>query len=325
MLPNKIQIVSINSQKATKILNQYGTALMVQFDQIASDSDEILFYSIQSAVIPYSWYGVNHNNKVLDIDEYDISGNINHRTIILSEGNYSASEYVSSLLGILNSNINFQYDIKYSKINNKFQFRILTLNCHAIFLFKSGSNSDVNNNTFLGFSKDIDVEINNHGVVGGMVSMSNIYHINLKSDIAQSNILTGDGADDLFEIIPINTSPLSFIQFNPVEPVKYRLNASSINCIKISLEDNNGYELNLNGMPWIVNIRIETIKDPTQQPQPREPEPETEQEQTALERIQENPNIISKAEPDPLNDQSYKEYNIITQMLNDLLNDKNNI
>jgi hypothetical protein len=199
-----------------------------------------------------------------------------------------------------------------------------TANTKSLFLFSTGPNKDISCFNFLGLPKE-DIEIDNEPIEGGMITMNDIYHLQIKSDLGSQNVITSDSIDNILEIVPITPSPLSFIFHSPQQPTKYLLSQSNLQTIKIELTDNKNRPLDLNLIPFIINIKIEVVKNndydiPTGF-DPRKLNLDTNpSEQTALERIIEDPRIIDR--PSPYNVNDYIEYQIIQQMLKELQKSK---
>jgi hypothetical protein len=320
----RTKILKLDSSKATRYDNEYQTACLFQFDEISCRGDESLVYSLLNASIPYSWHSVNKYNQYLDIEE-KINNVSTNRIIIIPAGNYSSVELAKTLTQLLttqNPAGGLVYNITYNKINNRFLINITTPNATAIFKFGTGENANESCYKLLGCLK-IDLLINNVPFLStNSVIMNDITFLQIKSDLG-NNIVSSSNEDNIFEIIPINTQPYSYISYAPYQPNKYLLNQSSINTVSIELVDNENRPINLNGLSFLITIKL-VIIDKAQHNIPIGVDPRMQQpseEKTNLQVLEENPGIINIPQPyDPDRTTTLSdliEYNIIKEMLNE--------
>ena len=315
-----VNLIKIDSNKATTYYNDYKTSFLYQMSEpISVESGQSILYSLISATIPYTFYGLNMYNDKLDVKE-TINNVETTRLISIPHGNYDAYSFSKVLTQLLNTN-NIGYLIAYNKINNKFSLKTTTLNTKAIFLFGTGQHKTNSCHTFLGLPKDFDFEVNNELIETQMITMNDIYHLQIKSDLGNQNVITADSVDNILEVVPITPSPLSFIYYSPHIQTKYLLSSNNLQSIKIELTDNYNRPIDLNGIPFVINIKIEMIKnDKFDIPTGFDPRhlnlDDNPSDQNALERIYEDPRIIDR--PSPMSIQDFVEYNIIQNMLHKL-------
>ena len=323
--------LKIDSSNAASYYNSYKTALLYQLSEpITCSNGESIVYSLISATIPYTFYGMNKYNSMLDIKETINNVEKPVRSISIPFGNYDAITFAKTLVQLLNTAAAMPlitYSIGYNKINNKYIMKTNTANTKSLFLFGSGTNKDISCFSFLGLPKE-DIEIDNEPIEGGMITMNDIYHLQIKSDLGSQNVITSDSVDNILEIVPITPSPLSFIFHSPQQPTKYLLTQNNLQTVKLELTDNKNRPLDLNLIPFIINIKIEIVKNndydiPTGFDPRKSASGDLDNnpsEQTALERIYEDPRIIDR--PAPYNVNDYIEYQIIQQMLSELSKSK---
>ena len=286
----KSKILKIDSSQATTYLNNEKTAFRTQFQDISIENDESIVYSLISAVIPYSWYSVHKGNNVLD---YSITTNniTTQHTILMAYGNYSASEYLKEFLIILN---NPNIIILYHRIQNRFSFEYTLINSSMKFLFKTGPNALKSMHRFLGFElKDVDI---NRTTSTQCVIMNDIFYLYLKTDLGSSIIDCVD-IDNVLEVIPINISPLQFIDYHPININKYLLNAKTLSDITISLQTNKHEVLDLNNIPFYITIKIDIVKNDHHDIAYSKEDPRNQiniNEETNLEIFSKNPNLLKQ-------------------------------
>lgn len=317
----KTKILKIDSSKAKVYYNEEKTSFQFQLEQaISVTSAESIVYSLVSAYIPFSFYSVNFHNNMLDVEE-NIGSNTTTRSIEIPQGNYSSIEYARTIMGLLNT-ATIKYDISYHKISNTFSIRTVLPNTSAIFKFDSGPNAKRSCHIFLGLP-DADTIINNEPFQTGLITMNDIYYLQIRTDIGSSdNIITSDGSDGLLDIIPVADQPLNFISYNPINPSKFLLQSNTLYAVNIGLTDNKGRSVDLNGIPFLLTIRIDVIDSAEHNiavAQGRE-ELDGNPQKTNLEMFIENPALINP--PQHLNLSDLREYQLIKDMLSKVKKNK---
>ena len=253
----KTSIIKFDSANVSSYTNSYNTSFMSNFDPITCEENETMFYSLQQISIPYSFYGVNHTNQYLDIVEI-VSGQSFNRTVVMPAGNYSAMQYQSILLPLLNASTHVVFTMTYSSIQNRYTIGITTQNATVHFLFETGTHSDSSNYAMLGFNK-IDIIISSSILSQNCIIMNTIQYLMLKTNLG-NHLRSSSGVDSVLEIININQQPNAYIFYQPINQTKYILNNNSLSSVFIELTDNNNNDLNLNGVHFHFTIKVEIIK-----------------------------------------------------------------
>ena len=313
----KTKILKLDSSKATKYYNEQKTVFEFALENpISVTSSESIVYSLISAYIPYSFYSVNANNHFLDVKE-NINNIITMRTIQIPNGNYSAVEYSRLLMSLLNT-ATISYSIVYNKNNNTFTISTVAASTSSIFLFETGPNHINSCHSFVGFPK-LDTVINHDNFQSGMINMNDLYYFQIHTDIGSSNnLLTSDNTDGLLDIVPCSDSPLNFISYNPINPSKFLLHSNTLNNIRIGLTDNMNRVIDLNGIPYLLTIRIDIVDSEEHKiavAQGRE-QLDLNSNKTNLEIFMRNPEMVNKVTPqNPLNLSDMIEYQLVKNML----------
>ena len=323
MLTNSLNVhlLKIDSSTSQTYYNSYKTAFLYTLSEaISVTGGHSIIYSLISATIPYSFYGLNKYNNMLDLKETLGGVELGVRSIAIPFGNYDAISFSKVLMQYLNTTT-VKYLVNYNKISNKFQIKTVTVDLVSTFLFDTGINKVNSCFSFVGCPKNTDVIFNNEYIETGMITMNDIYHLQIKSDLGSQNVITSDSVDNILEIIPINNNPLGFIHHTPYIQTKYLLSQTNLQNIRIELTDNYNRPIDLNGIPFLLNIKCEIIKntvyDVPTGVDPRQSSTSSNAiEQTPLERIIENSSIIDRPSPIDLN--SLVEINIIQKMIQEL-------
>ena len=324
----KTKLIKIDSEKASQYLNEYKTNFLFTVDPpICVGNDEVIVYSLLNAWIPYSFYSVNQYNQYLDVST-TVNTSYNQHTIIIPSGNYSAYDFAKVVTSELNEAFGYthnEFKIVYNKINNTFSiyFQVASdSHAQAKFHFSTGPNSRRSCHKLMGCSTN-DLLIS-PSVSTGIIFMNDIAYFQIKTDIGESNtVITGDDLGNLLDIIPVSSEPLSYISYSPFQPNKFLLHNTNLNGIKIALIDNMGRDVNLNGVPFLLTIKIDLVT-PEEAGIPKSlgrdaeevQEFQGQQGKTNLQIISENPSIIARpAEQNPLSLSDWIEYNLINKEL----------
>lgn len=318
------KILKLDSSKASTYYNQYKTSFSFDVNPpLSVSSDQVLVYSLLNAWIPYSFYAVNKYNQYLDVSE-TINGVTSTRTVLFPAGNYSANDWARTFT-ISMSTQNIKYACTYNRNNNRFVMST-SLNTSSTFLLATGPNASTSCRKLLGLDK-VDTIVDYDGILTGLVTMNDIYYFQIKTNIGDSaSFITADETDSILEIIPVSSEPLSFISYSPYQPNKFLLHSNSLTDIRISLVDNYGREVNLNGIPFIITIKVDIIEPEDagmKKPIGRGAEM-PDQSKTNLQLFNENPRLINTNIPAKhgVNLQDYIEYNLINEMLAKVRNKK---
>ena len=307
----KSKILKIDSSKAVQYYNAERTSFLFQLEvPISVTNSETIVYSLTNAYIPYSFYSVNRYNNMLDVRETVLSIST-VRSIAIPHGNYSANDF-SRLLTQLLTTSSVTYTITYNKNSNTFS---ISSSKASIFLFQSGTHAAQSCHNFLGLP-DYDTIINTQPFQTGCITMNDIYYFQIKSDIGSgTNIMMSDNSDGILDVIPISDQPMSFISYNPINPSKFMLLNNSLNAIKIGLTDNFNRIVDLNGIPFMITIRIDVIDSAENgiAVGGGRQDMQQEHEKTNLELFIEKPALVQPAQS--INIQDLVEYNLIQKML----------
>lgn len=337
----KSKIIKIDSSKATTYYNAYKTNFMFLVDPaIFVSNDEVIVYSLLNAWIPYSFYSVNQYNQYLDVAIVEtissVIQNTYNQTIIIPSGNYSTYDFVKTVSSLINlaftgvaGMTGNQFSISYNKINNTFTISFTSslavsssVNYYASFMFKTGPNASHSCYKLMGCPQQ-DIMINSgQSLATNLVLMNDIAYFQIRTDLGDANtFITGDETGNLLDIIPVSSEPLSYISYAPFQPNKFILHNHSLTEIKIGLVDNYGRDVNLNGIPFLITLKIDLVTpEEAGIPKPvgRDDADEFQGEQglTNLQIISNNPSIIARpAEQDPLSVADLIEYNLIQHEL----------
>ena len=251
-------IVHIRSKDAVNFPE--GEVLRTHFEVILGTAitcfeDEFLQLEVASMEVPFSFYGTNTNNNILQIQEQGLAA----VDITIPQGNYNIDELLADIETQMNAGtgIGATYTWTYDIITNK--VTVATDSAQScIFLFNSGSEANNLASPFgrsiakqIGWTGDFDITITNGNPQTGnsRVDLITIHSLYLRSNIALGNTLTsrtGTNSSILVKV-PIEVNPLEMIYFKneAFGAGRNYLSDNSITNLIFRLSDQNGNTIDL--------------------------------------------------------------------------------
>jgi len=213
---------------------------------ILAESQEHIYISVQTAVFPYTFYNINeHNNKL----RYDVAPYSIIHTLLVPIGNYTIKDLVS----YLNSNME-NFNVSYDRIYNKLTFTNLSSTnfrfypeskIYGVFGFTKGL-------TY--YSSDGILESSN------AVNLYSIQYINVKLNINTNNITKYNTNDrNIICSIPVNVNPYGVINYKNDNNFMVNTFRNELTEIIIQFTDQNGYDINFNGVQWSLVLQLDII------------------------------------------------------------------
>lgn len=239
-IKTKTRIFNISS-KNTSLNTYYKSKLLISLPDITlHEKIENVYFSVQHAEIPNSFYVINYTNNVISI---------NSVLYTIPVGNYNANTLITALL-ILLPTIN----ITYSSITNQYTFKSTTT------FTINWLNSTCRNVIGLGNFDKASVLIS--GVYTILlpftVNFVPIPRINFKSNFFRfNNFNSNDFSNDLFLSIQNNTNPNSMIQYLNQTQIKFKVDDRNITSFIISITDDDGNYINFNNQDTYITLQID--------------------------------------------------------------------
>jgi len=233
------QQIFLTSKHADQV---YSKAECVFFldTPIAPPRGTRILMSVTDFEIPYSFYTINSTN-----DKLKFTG---ITTINITHGNYN----VNSLISFLNTELDsVASHITASYITNQNQIRFVS----------SGSAISIDTSVStclfeIGFNED-DTQSNTtiQGTNGmNLAGIPNIY-IRIKN-ITTANLDSKGQLASTLAKVNVNVNPLEYIFYMPQHPVYQTINETQFNNLHLSIEDEDGNKLELNGQFWSITLSI---------------------------------------------------------------------
>tara|TARA_R110002020_G_scaffold46464_1_gene132150 strand:+ start:2087 stop:2932 length:846 start_codon:yes stop_codon:yes gene_type:complete len=198
-----------------------------------------ILISVVDFECPYSFYNINSSNNILKftgITQIEITkGNYNINTLLT---------FINEQLDIVASNITASYITNQNQMRFTSTFGSISIDTTAsTCLFEIGFNKN-----------DVQVATTIQGTNGvNLAGIPNIY-IRIKN-ISTNNLDSGVLASTLCKV-NVTVNPLEYIFHVPNEAIYQLVKNTNFNFIHLSLEDENGINLELNGGIWSISIGI---------------------------------------------------------------------
>lgn len=248
--------IHLNSKFATSYNNNNNADCNFNLPNIEIEDGYYIHLSVQSCVIPYSFYNIDSSNNTLFYQEIIVDSNGNqigtiNTTLNMSSGNYNALQLAS----YIQSNLP-RTTVSYSTITGKYTFVNSTYN----FIIKSQYSNCLN---LIGCSTN---DLYNTSVLKSLqcyipANLSPRQCICVSSNLPTGNINNQLGSNrSIICSIPVINQPFSLITYNNINSAKFNLYSNFINFLNIRLSDQNGMTLNLNGQFFSITLQLDIIK-----------------------------------------------------------------
>ena len=239
MIKTKTRIFNISS-KNTSLNNSFKSKLSISLPDLSfHEKIENIYFSVQHAEIPNSFYVVNYTNNIIVINSISYT---------IPVGNYNATTLITALIVLLPT-----FTITYSSITNRYTFNKTST-------FTINSTSSCKN--VIGLGNVDETAILNASVYSltlpYSVNFVPIPRINFKSNFFHFNNFNGvDFSNDLFLSIQNNTNPNSMIHYLNQTQIKFKVEDKNITNFIISITDDEGNYINFNNQDTRISLQID--------------------------------------------------------------------
>jgi hypothetical protein len=239
MIKTKTRIFNISS-KNTSLNDSFKSKLSISLPDLSfHEKIENIYFSVQHAEIPNSFYVVNYTNSVIVINSVSYQ---------IPAGNYNANNLITALLLLLPT-----FTITYNSITNRYTF-----NSSITFTINSSSTC----RSIIGLGNTNQTAILTGSVYSLTLPFSVNFvplpRINFKSNFFNFNNFNGiDYSNDLFLSIQNNTNPNSMIHYINQTGIKFRVQDKNITTFVISITDDEGNFINFNNQDTRISLQID--------------------------------------------------------------------
>ena len=235
MIKTKTRIFNISS-KNTSLNDSFKSKLSISLPDLSfHEKIENIYFSVQHAEIPNSFYVVNYTNNIIVINSISYT---------IPVGNYNSNTLITALILLLPT-----YTITYNSITNRYTF-----NNTSSFTINSSSTCK----NIIGLGNVSQSSISNSLTLPYSVNFVPLPRINLKSNFFHFNNFNGiDYSNDLFLSIQNNTNPNSMIHYLNQTGIKFKVEDKNITNFVISITDDDGNYINFNNQDTRISLQID--------------------------------------------------------------------
>lgn len=233
--------IYLNSKSSNK---QNSTAdCFFHIPHIDINKNEKVYVAVRNATIPYSWFNINSNNNKIVINTLLFS-----EIFYLDEGNYNVNTLADEIFAKTG------LSATYLKSKNKFSFSFSgsftieeTSNCFE--LLGLSNKTHISTNDII----ESDLGVNLFTVRQIYVTSNNFILNNINSSThSNANILCS---------VQVTGNPNSIIHYENTSSKHLIHHLDNITNLHISLIDQDGNILELNGINWSMTLQIYIIKE----------------------------------------------------------------
>jgi hypothetical protein len=258
--------VFLQSNKAgNRIDDAHAVFYLNQVLVAPSDTDFLI--GVTSAEIPYSWYNIDVENNTLSL-QTNTSGFVEGFDIVLEPKNYDSVSILRAIQADLtrqDANINVAFD----DATNKFTFTHFDNILNGVSPTTTTDKQVRVVETTMGVELGLDPSqlptpfahsIESHNVLN-LSGTSSIYiHIN---NVNLSNLDSRGDLNSVLSKLNVTASPANYLYYQQTENQYYQITDRTIGLFEISLTDDNGRLLRMNGLNWSLGLTLHYSKKRT--------------------------------------------------------------
>jgi hypothetical protein len=210
------------------------------------DSVEYIQYSVQSAIIPVSFYTINDNHNTMVITKNSVTN-----TYVFANGNYNSSLFITAFLGLVGAN----YGITLNSTTNKFTITHTTHN----FTFESSTTIDY----ILGFSGSVS-STSLSLTMPRVCNFLSIPRINIRCGYLANGVVssssTGTSDNDVVLSVPNNSVPNGQIVYTDGNSSVNIFKGDRLDTFTICLTDDDGEYIDFNGVSSFFTFQFDIFR-----------------------------------------------------------------
>jgi len=243
-------VVKYNGTKNSRL--QFNIPNMIHMTPNITD----IWFSVNSAVIPASFYNINSKNNTIRIGS---------NTYTITAGNYNITELITAINAVINTAIlvSFSYNSIYNKItitNNGVSSQVITYSLSPLLWVLGFGRVGTTTLATIGFNASITSP--------NCVNLLNIPRIFIRSSaIDAGNYSDETESQDVLAVIPNTACINGVIHYTNFNGIRHLVELQNLSNFDIFITDDERNEIDFNGVPVFftisITIRKEVIKPPT--------------------------------------------------------------
>ena len=249
--------IHLNAADANSYNNNSTSDCNFTLPVIELPNQHQILLSVQSAVIPYTFYNIDYTNNLLVYSTFNSDGspNIVNRYFYMHIGNYNAIQ----LANYLSTNSLFpNFSVSYDIIRNVF----IIVNSVENFTFDHVNSTCLE---LLGFSSK-QALLYTTSYLKTLISTQCVNLLSKQCICIASNLQTGNinhsnlAEGNILCSVPVQSNPYSLITYTNLSNFKTNLYSNVISNVNIKITDQNNNLLNLNGCFFSLTLQIDVVK-----------------------------------------------------------------
>jgi hypothetical protein len=259
------RIINLASSHGSNINGTLKSNLGFFFQNLLKDEPSIAYVEVGvvSCEIPVSFYTINENNDTIDAILYPTVGSPIPKTIVLSNGNYTATTFLTEFklkvqLAYLADNPTniILLDTGFNRINGLVSF---SLPANATFSQIDFLDSALRQ--LIGFSSTTSLELFENATPTIATFPINLLGVN-KINICSNELLTynyqsgSSGFSNVLASIEVNATPYGIILYRNQSLTYNILRVKELENFDIQLKDPDNNFLNLNNQDWTITLGL---------------------------------------------------------------------
>ena len=234
----------LNSKTASKYINGNTSDCVFYLPVINIPKHRKIFCSVQTAMIPYSFYNISSINNTL---KYTVNGG-GVQTLTITEGNYNVNTLITEITTGIPA-----LTITYNSKTNKLTFS------HSTYDFTFESNSTCFE--VLGFTDDTTYSSTSQVLTSTIsINLFTIRNVYVTSDNFQINNINNStpNKSNILCSIPVDSSHHSMISYSNIYNVRNMIyNVHNLTNLHVKLTDQDDDVLDLNGVHWSLTLELD--------------------------------------------------------------------
>lgn len=260
-------MIHVRSKDCLDISNGYNSHLKVALSTaVARPIGTEFRISLSSAEIPHSWYMISETLLTNQL-HVDTSGS---QSLIITPGNYDIYE----LVALIQSTSAFPFSAVFNPNTAKITLKNTDSANHSIHFSHPMSKGLAK---LMGFARSDTLLTPDQSITGdSVINLQTIHSLFLYTNLGVTNVVTTEKGnyESILDKIPIHTHPFETIHYNPYQsaPFSCTITDDEIRNFEVSIRDQNGNLVQLNGARYELSILVEVhaTRRTNEDPEPNE-------------------------------------------------------
>ncbi len=246
------QLIYLNSAEATT--RHAGVDDFIFSNPLRANRGNRIYCQVQEAELPVSWYLIDADNSTLALN---VNGSV--ISIVLDTKNYNITQLLAELHTKFAS-ASFNLTATFDNQTNKVKLALTDSNPFTSFSIHSSSTCL----KLIGFVADQVGSVNGNSaeiISQNCINLNRTLNVYIKTNLKLNNITSNGQIDGTICKIHVDEPHGSLVHYKNLDNTKFMLTNNAINHLEITLEDDEGRILNLNGLDYHITFNFTYTKE----------------------------------------------------------------